>query len=422
MHQPYALAEKMIALNHAGVQFLEGKKTVSAIKSFSSAYRTYERLRESLLSTPATQSKEGASPATTSPSSSERQAREHHQKTARMDGRPPRRSLPVTPSPQQHSLATQTVALAGNPIVQSLDEMLLAAHNRSSAHANSDPPAGEGIFRAAIHLPFLENLPSSVFSSSHDQKQCTTSAFLATCNAFNLALAQHLRGIELLEVASREDRREKAVFGPSDSRDDSGDEGPSSFFASKAREHLCRSGRLYEHVMRTEGARSGCRSGKANKHTHIYTHDDVLKIILACLNNLGHLHGLTKNPKLARSCYNQVQRTIEKLGIPGHRLRHRQQHPDSSDNSHSDGGEHRCGPVSYLDVFWDMTSQSLLRLEVATRSARIKRASHGVAVTTSKRRNHAADDETSEGTASTEKPRPNQRRRRSNINANAPAA
>jgi len=421
MRQPYALAKKMIALNHAGVQCLEGNNIVSAMKTFSSAYRTYERLRKSLLSMPATQSKEDTSTATISTSSSQRHA----------GARPPRRSLSATPIFQQHSSITHTVAVAGNPIVQSLDAMLLTAHRNSNDNdkdnANSDRPAAEGIFRAPIKLPNLENLPSSVFSSSQDQKQCTTSAFLTTCHVYNLALAQHLRGIELLEVASREDRRNKAVFGPTESRDNSGDEGSSSYFTSQARECLCRSGRLYEHVMRTEGARSGCPSEQPNKqrtHTHTHTQIGVLKVVLACLNNLGHLHGHTQNPVLARSCYNQVQRIIEKLETPGHhRLRHKQQHPDSSGNRHKDGGEHHRGAVSCLDFFWDMTSQSLLRLEATTRSAKTTRATPGGDVTTSRRRKHAADDEACESTVSAETSNSNQRRKRSKISEYyAPAA
>jgi hypothetical protein len=159
-------------------------------------------------------------------------------------------------------------------------------------------PVSVSVYRHPIHVP-----------SDFDLLQETV-GFLSTTITFNLALANHLYGIGL---------HEKLSIGQAD---------PMMIRKNTTvMMHLQRAGRLYEYAIRLERART--HQNKEEQPQQQQRGQQLLVspfVLMAILNNLGHLHTTLQNADQATKCYKQLQSTLMYMLQVGRR----RQHPSSS--------------------------------------------------------------------------------------------
>jgi tetratricopeptide (TPR) repeat protein len=158
-----------------------------------------------------------------------------------------------------------------------------------------DQESGDGdisMHKSPIHLPV--NYPIT-------QESC---AFLSTSITFNLAVASHLLGLEMW--SSHQERNHNCKSVPKE---------------SKMMTHLQSAGRLYEYTLRLERARSNQQqalrnarvqqqhqqSGPSPSFPPLFVSPFVL---MAILNNLGHLHWVLENYGQAKKCFRQLQSSL----------------------------------------------------------------------------------------------------------------
>jgi len=131
------------------------------------------------------------------------------------------------------------------------------------------------------------------------QESC---GFLSTSITFNLALANHLCGLDLWEQQQQQKPQED----------------PSELLKNNANimKHLLSAGRLYEYTIRLERARSHQQqqqraSAAASYNPSSYPALFVSPFVLmAILNNLGHLHVIMQNETQSEKCFRQLQSTL----------------------------------------------------------------------------------------------------------------
>jgi len=119
-----------------------------------------------------------------------------------------------------------------------------------------------------------------------NQETCT---FLSTSITFNLALANHLYGLELWEQLLQQKPHEE----------------PSKIFKtlksnSCILKYLHGAGKLYEYTIRLERARS--KSSAMSRRSPF--------VLMAILNNLGQLHSILHNTVLTKKCFQQLQSAV----------------------------------------------------------------------------------------------------------------
>jgi hypothetical protein len=163
-------------------------------------------------------------------------------------------------------------------------------------------PVSISIYRHPIHVP-----------SDFDLLQETV-GFLSTTITFNLALANHLYGVGL---------HEKLSIGQADPKMIRKD--------TTVMMHLQRAGRLYEYAIRLERARTHQNQEQQRRRRQDgYPPQQQLLVspfvLMAILNNLGHLHTTLQNADQATKCYKQLQSTLMYMLQVGRR----HHHPSSS--------------------------------------------------------------------------------------------
>lgn len=203
----------------------------------------------------------------------------------------------------------------------------------------------DAIFRDSIRLPSMNDILSSM---NNDLEQIAD--FLTSCHAYNLALANHLSGLT------------DAV--PSQNN--------STQISQRHKERLGLAGRFYEVAMRSEKTRSRKRALLRNDENGDSRGDDVNtwfapRIMLACLNNLGHVHYRTKNYTRSRACYQQLRRTTIKILELKRRLRaeERDEQIELQSNESNDDVEE----TYYLPTFWTNSCRGLSRVVAGEASA-----------------------------------------------------
>jgi len=116
---------------------------------------------------------------------------------------------------------------------------------------------------------------------------------LTTCHAYNLGLATHLYGLEILSTAGGGQN-------------------------SDARIHFNRAGKSYEFTMRQLRSRikEHERHRNNNNNNNIssqISYGPQLIVVLGCLNNLADLYQKTNQLARSRRCYKQLKTTTERL-------------------------------------------------------------------------------------------------------------
>jgi hypothetical protein len=151
-------------------------------------------------------------------------------------------------------------------------------------YQDQHPEEVASVYSNPIHLP--PDFPVTLESCG----------FLSTAITINLAMANHLCGLELLKRSS-----------------------PSS---NSTAQYLVNAGRYYEYTIRLERARQQEEHARmvasaANATAHGWYNFRLLPplfvspiALLVILNNLGQLHAAMQNPDRAQKCYRQLQSTL----------------------------------------------------------------------------------------------------------------
>jgi hypothetical protein len=362
------LVTKTIALNHDGVICLESNKIKSAIKIFTTAYNTHEKLKIKMnMKKYATAAVPIAvSPVSPSNSYHNNNVNELFYQYRRAPSSSSSVSSSESVSSSSSSSSCSVESSSSLSYMPSLDEVtdsdmdcndqdILRIVSDTNIHRIIDleeapPPAAisatvsnpvldiedEIIFRDSIRLPFYEDIfPStSTFEAAlQDQEQHPAFSFLSTCHALNLAIAHHLRGIELLKTMQQQQKQQQQrrivsnVSTDSDSNETVDRTRRRRSGASEEyQKHFDKACRLYEQTMNIERTRSKFNdqqdSTQASSSSSSWFSPQIL---LACLNNLGHLHSLLLSSSSSRrrsqeqeQChqyYNRLQSTVHKLVI-----------------------------------------------------------------------------------------------------------
>ena len=489
------LMQKMIALNHAGVRSMESNKIQAAVKIFTAAFHAHEQLKAKITTRRYTATSSTAPSSTTTTTtlldprctaveggSSSNQQQQQQQPTHGNVNvndffyRHRRSSSSSSSSSRTGGDSTSSASLSSSlSEMPTLEEALELDDRRRQRRNKNHHTSREGnhqdrnetssiddelIFRDSIRLPFLEDyFPSSSSLTSfwelpvRQQQVDPAFTFLSTCHALNLAIAHHLRGIEVLHSEQQQRRRTRLLaiafsFSREDdtnNNDDDDDdanayydentsyEGDNSYNnksattanSSSSLKHFERAGRLYELTMRIERTRSMEQqrqkqqqqkqhstphpdsSSSNNDHNDDHNHnkdkhttDDgwcSLQIVLACLNNLGHVHSVTHKYYYSQRCYQQLQATAQKLlfSRAPHQLvklqqqqQQQQQYNTTTTNNSSIHAEYAYSSSysysSYLEMFWMNASRGLLRLQQQQQQYVTKKDDKGTAISTTK--------------------------------------
>lgn len=144
------------------------------------------------------------------------------------------------------------------------------------------------VFREAIRLPphsrDITSMGCSVQQDPSTQYDMVIIImnFLNACHSYNLALAHHLLGLQVLLTPTRD-----------------------------AKKHLDVSGRFYEYTLRLERVRyKNHQTNKAESGISCWMDP---RIVLACLNNLGNVHYHSDQVIQSRQCFRQLQTSTRML-------------------------------------------------------------------------------------------------------------
>jgi len=363
-----SILSKSIQLNNAGVVcVVENNNIEKAVKLFAMAFSNHEKLKlqanRMIISSSSSSSRTTATAFNESSSSSPTQQQQQQQQ-------------------QQRSRSTKK-----QPQHQQLNDLFVRYRHRSSSSSEEDD--NDVVFRDLIRLPSIEDIISMMKctnnnnsnSNAHNNNNNNTEeieeheysqiiGFLSTCHTYNLALAHHLCGLELLRSATSN----------------------SSSSSSNRNNHIFdRAGRLYELTMRLERTRSKLRQKQRQNNDDKNDSDDnnnnnndintwfTPQILLACLNNLAHLHYRTNNHIRSRTCYLQVQITTKKLWDLKRQQRQGEEaaeeeeevgiNTNNNDDSDCDDDDDGIGN-NYFAVFWTNACRGLSRLIASSSSSR----------------------------------------------------
>ena len=354
-----SILSKTIQLNNAGVVCLvENNNIEKAVKLFAMAFSNHEKLKLQANRMIITSSSSSRTTATAFNESS-------------------------SPSPTQQQQQQRSRSTKKQPQHQQLNDLFVRYRHRSSS-SSSEEDDNDVVFRDLIRLPSIEDIilmmkctnnnNSNSNSNAHNNKNNNTEeieeheysqiiGFLSTCHTYNLALAHHLCGLELL-------------------RSTTSNSGSSS--SSNRNNHIFdRAGRLYELTMRLERTRSKLRQQQQQKQNNDDNNNNndintwfTPQILLACLNNLAHLHYRTNNHIRSRTCYLQVQITTKKLWDLKRQQRQGEEaeeevgiNTNNNDDSDCDDDDDGIGN-NYFAVFWTNACRGLSRLIASSSSSR----------------------------------------------------
>jgi len=354
-----SILSKTIQLNNAGVVCLvENNNIEKAVKLFAMAFSNHEKLKL-----------QANRMIITSSSSSSRTTA-----TAFNESSSP------SPTQQQQQQQQRSRSTKKQPQHQQLNDLFVRYRHRSSS-SSSEEDDNDVVFRDLIRLPSIEDIilmmkctnnnNSNSNSNAHNNNNNNTEeieeheysqiiGFLSTCHTYNLALAHHLCGLELL-------------------RSTTSNSGSSS--SSNRNNHIFdRAGRLYELTMRLERTRSKLRQQQKQKQNNDDNNNNndintwfTPQILLACLNNLAHLHYRTNNHIRSRTCYLQVQITTKKLWDLKRQQRQGEEvgiNTSSNDDSDCDDDDDDGIGNKYFAVFWTNACRGLSRLIASSSSSR----------------------------------------------------
>jgi len=363
-----SILSKTIQLNNAGVVCLvENNNIEKAVKLFAMAFSNHEKLKLQANRMIITSSSSSRTTATAFNESS-------------------------SPSPKQQQQRSRSSKK--QPQHQQLNDLFVRYRHRSSSSSEEDD--NDVVFRDLIRLPSIEDIilmmkctnnsssssNSNSNSNAHNNNNNNTEeieeheysqiiGFLSTCHTYNLALAHHLCGLELLRSTTSNSS--------------------SSSISSDRNTHIFdRAGRLYELTMRLERTRSKLRQQQKQKQNNDDKNDSddnnnnnnnndintwfTPQILLACLNNLAHLHYRTNNHIRSRTCYLQVQITTKKLWDLKRQQRQGEEeevgiNTNNNDDSDCDDDDDGIGN-NYFAVFWTNACRGLSRLIASSSSSR----------------------------------------------------
>ncbi|MGK3744187.1 MAG: hypothetical protein ACI90V_011047 [Bacillariaceae sp.] len=216
----------------------------------------------------------------------------------------------------------------------------------------------------------------------------------------NLAIAHHLHGIEILQKVQQRKRRMQIISSITQFGDDYDDDEKeyTSHSSSYAHKHFDRAGHFYELTMRIEHTRSKLQQQqKQQQFNGSYSNSWFSpQIVLACINNLGHLYYLISGSSIGNEIdasyryYQQLKTTVRKLVISTtkhspstssmmssmmssstawNNLRREEKQSNDKDNNDgdtddadADTGTGTNDRYPYLKVFWTNASKGLNRL------------------------------------------------------------
>jgi hypothetical protein len=269
------------------------------------------------------------------------------------------------------------------------------------------------------------------------EEESNTFGFLSTCHVFNLAILHHLRGFELFcanDVEDDDDDDEHILEKEEEEESKGGEEeeatATETVTTSTIRRHLDRAGHLYELTMRLERTRSenmceleqqqqqqqqqqgqyrqyqiesqpvlsddnindnsdnelGNNISRSNESSHHVGHSNSdwfsPKIVLACINNLAHLHDLMNNTNQSQRCYRQLRSTVTNMWLRRRQQEQLQQQRidmmvptdinTSSSNDDSGNGndnDNSSRDEDYVQFFWLSAYRGLLQHHLVSTSS-----------------------------------------------------
>lgn len=265
---------KTISMNNLAAQHLEHGDYEKAIKAFTLAFYSFRKAYHQLSAQQHQQQQEEEQTSTTAPQPHSQDPLHHC--TDAMFFKAPRRKFH-----RQYSNNT-TSSTSSKPVMKEVHHSENAATEAAMVSSacccssyndeeqDDDSDYEITLYCNAIHLP--PDFPIT-------KESC---GFFSTAITFNLALANHLYGMELQEQP---------------------------YMSTDSLKHLKSAGRLYEYTMRLERARAMqlTNSSSSNNQQPLF----VSPLVLMCvLNNLGHLHTLLSNTLLSHKCFSQLQTAV----------------------------------------------------------------------------------------------------------------
>merc|ERR1740130_2437909 len=194
-----SILSKTIQLNNAGVVCLvENNNIEKAVKLFAMAFSNHEKLKLQANRMIITSSSSSSSSRTTATAFNE--------------------SSSLSPTQQQQQQQKQrSRSTKKQPQHQQLNDLFVRYCHRSSSSSLSEEDDNDVVFRDLIRLPSIEDIivmmkctnNNNSNSNAHNNNNNNTEeieeheysqiiGFLSTCHTYNLALAHHLCGLELL--------------------------------------------------------------------------------------------------------------------------------------------------------------------------------------------------------------------------------
>ncbi|KAG7339036.1 hypothetical protein IV203_021487 [Nitzschia inconspicua] len=131
-----------------------------------------------------------------------------------------------------------------------------------------------------------------------------TSGFISTAITFNLALANHLQGMDMLLQQQQQQLQQRSRSTATSAKQSNFSSGAAAVAAEK---HLISAGKLYEYTLRLERARSVSTITGHFKSSMIRSGPMIL---MSVLNNLGQLHIQLDNIPQSKKCFAHLQSLV----------------------------------------------------------------------------------------------------------------
>jgi hypothetical protein len=384
------MIRKSIALNNAGIYCMESNNAIAAINMFTAARKTHEELNKEKLLIAAKRNnsicgrrnerrrKINSFTATRSLGSSTSSMIENNDAVLMTDQQQLLQNIvqSVSASSFFSIIRQQQQRTRMTTRIINVDEFfirLLPEQHETGSWI---------VFRGMILLPPIEELPMSfpfasregeehgendncqhsreeeeiiMLSDEEGQEQEQESSnfieFLSTSYAFNLASAHHQRGCEL------------SLLGTSDDIHEHRDEATALSRISLRQYHLNCAGQLYEITLKLERKRSDnevklsqererehCNPNSSSSSNQSKSNSNWFtpRIILACINNLAHMHYLLNNTIQSQRCYRQLRSTVGNTYL-------------RSQQANSINRDDREREKDYLQFFWTSAYRGLLQ-------------------------------------------------------------
>jgi hypothetical protein len=163
----------------------------------------------------------------------------------------------------------------------------------TTAAAAMDASSTSTLYNNPIHISKDDDV---FLTSTTTCSSISITTFLLTAITFNLALMNHIYGLQLLNKEGVQD--------------DDGQQPPPK---SKSTEYLYNAGRLYEYALQLEKARSCyalCSSNRAQSQSSSSLFIMSPFIVMSILNNLGNLHFTLNQKERSQKTFERLQSTV----------------------------------------------------------------------------------------------------------------